>query len=42
MVSVNIEDELWKKFLKQSIDLDKSASQRIVDFIKKEVEKEVS
>lgn len=40
MVNVNIQDEeLWKEFLKQSIDRNKSASERIVEFIKKELMK---
>ena len=43
MVNVNIQDDdLWKEFLKQSIDLNKSASERIVEFIKKELKKEVN
>ena len=37
MVSVNIPEELWMKFLKQSIDLRISASERITDFIRTEV-----
>lgn len=37
MVSVNINEKLWDNFLKQSIDLKKSASERISDFIKKEL-----
>lgn len=37
MASVNIEDKLWKEFLKQSIDMGRSASERISAFIKKEL-----
>ena len=39
MVSVNIDDEDWREFLKQSIDMNLSASKRIKDFIKKELNK---
>lgn len=39
MVSVNISEDLWKDFLKQSIDLRRSASERITEFIKKELKK---
>jgi len=37
MVSVNINENLWKEFLKQSIDIRKSASKRITKFIEKEL-----
>lgn len=37
MVQVNIEEQLWKDFMKDSIDKNTSASKRISDFIKKEV-----
>ena len=39
MVSVNIDDKDWREFLKQSIDMNLSASKRIKDFIKKELSK---
>ena len=39
MVSVNIDNEDWREFLKQSIDMKLSASKRIKDFIKKELSK---
>lgn len=37
MVSVNIDDKIWMSFLKQSIDMKKSASERISEFIKEEL-----
>jgi len=37
MVSVNIENELWINFLKQSLDKGVSASERIRVFIKEEL-----
>jgi len=40
MVSVNIEEGLWKEFLKQSIDKKISASERISVFIKGEMKNE--
>lgn len=39
MVTVNIDEKLWKEFMKQSIDLGKSASGRISDYMKKELKK---
>ena len=40
MVSLNVPENLWKEFLKQSIDLRRSASERIKEFIEKELEKD--
>ena len=40
MVSVSIPDNLWIPFLKQSIDLRTSASERIREFIQEEISDE--
>lgn len=39
MVAVNIDKEIWNKFIIQSRELGKSASERISNFIKKELNK---
>ena len=41
MVAVNIEENIWKEFLKQSIDMNTSASERISSFIKKELNEKI-
>lgn len=38
MVTVNIKEDIWEEFMKQSIDKGVSASERISTFIKNELE----